>query len=61
MQLDPYRSVRDKGYIRECTDMAGNPGFALFDCDGVILLVSPRKSDLFFEAAKQDVRVVLPN
>lgn len=61
MESDPYRSIRGSAYIRECVDTAGAYGFALFNCDGEIIAVSERRNDLFFEAARQDVKVVMPN
>lgn len=61
MERSEFKALDHQGYIRECTDMAGVPGWVLFDSDGEAILASPRKSDLFFEAAKQDMRVVQTN
>ena len=56
-----FEALDDQGYIRECTDMAGVPGWVLFDCDGNALLASTQRCDLFFEAVRCEMQVVLLN
>lgn len=61
MERIEFKALDHQGYIRECTDMAGVPGWVLFDSYGEAILASPRKSDLFFEAARCEMQVALLN
>lgn len=55
---DLYAEV---GYIREVVDEKGTPGFALFDADGSVVCCSIRRSDCFFAAAENEIRVIMLN
>lgn len=61
MERQEFSALDDQSYIREGSTEDGRPGWVLFDCEGNPILVTDNRSSCFFEAANQDLKVVLLN
>ncbi|KAA3527064.1 hypothetical protein GOZ96_04825 [Agrobacterium vitis] len=60
-EADPFASLDHCCYMRHAVTDTGQSGYALIDADGELELFSANRSELFFYAAKHELKYVLLN